>query len=90
MQEATMFTVSPNSACGLLHQLPHHVVEDTPMCIVEQLQVCVKPEKQIYINSSSAGGATVTLAPSLSLTEVSETHWKVNKPMEMLYSFKRV
>ena len=44
----------------------------------------------IYINSSSAGGATVTLAPSLSLTEVSETHWKVNKPMEMLYSFKRV
>ena len=44
----------------------------------------------IYINSTSAGGATVTLAPSLSLTEVSETHWKVNKPMEMLYSFKRV
>ena len=41
--------VSPGSACGLLHQLPHHVVEDAPMCMVEQLQVRVKPEKQVYV-----------------------------------------
>ena len=65
-----MFTVSPNSACGLLHQLPHHVVEDTPMCIVEQLQVCVKPEKQIHIklnfNSSSGEAVLASLLVDIS------------------------
>lgn len=46
--------------------------------------------KDLTIYITSSGGPMTALSPSLSLTEVNETHWKVNKPMEMLYSFKRV
>jgi len=46
--------------------------------------------KDLTIYISTSGGPLMALSPSLSLTEVNETHWKVNKPMEMLYSFKRV
>ena len=35
------------SARALLHQLPHHVVENAPMCIVYQLKIRVKPEKKL-------------------------------------------
>jgi hypothetical protein len=35
------------SARALLHQLPHHVVEDAPMCIVYQLKIRVEPEKML-------------------------------------------
>lgn len=46
--------------------------------------------KDLTIYISTSGGPLMALSPNLSLTEVNETHWKVNKPMEMLYSFKRV
>ena len=31
----------------------------------------------------------VELSGSMSLTEANEKYWKVNKPMEMFYSFQR-
>lgn len=51
---------------------------------------CGGSVKDLTIYITSSGGPMTALSPSLSLTEVNETHWKVNKPMEMLYSFKRV
>ncbi len=35
-------------------------------------------------------GQLTPLTTSLSLTQVNEKYWNVNKPMEMFYSFKRV
>ena len=40
------------SARALLHKLPHHVVEDAPMCIVYQLKIRVEPEKMLEMSLS--------------------------------------
>jgi len=46
--------------------------------------------KDLTIYISDLGGPMTALSPTLSLTLVYEKHWKVNKPMEMFYSFKRL
>lgn len=46
--------------------------------------------KDLTIYVASVPGQMTPLTTSLSLTQVNEKYWKVNKPMEMLYSFKRV
>ena len=46
--------------------------------------------KDLTIYISNLGGPMTALSPNLSLTQVSEKHWKANKPMEMFYSFKRI
>lgn len=46
--------------------------------------------KDLTIFIASVPGQLTPLTTSLSLTQVNEKYWKVNKPMEMFYSFKRV
>ena len=46
--------------------------------------------KDLTIYIASVPGQLTPLATSLALTAVNEKYWKVNKPMEMFYSFKRV
>ena len=46
--------------------------------------------KDLTIYIASVPGQLTPLTTSFSLTQVNEKYWKVNKPMEMFYSFKRV
>lgn len=46
--------------------------------------------KDLNIYIASVPGQMTPLSTSLSLTQVNEKYWKVNKPMEMFYSFKRL
>jgi len=46
--------------------------------------------KDLNIFIASIPGQLTPLMPSLSLTEVNEKYWKVNKPLEMFYRFTRV
>jgi len=46
--------------------------------------------KDLTIFIASVPGQLTPLTPSLSLTEVNEKYWKVNKPLEMFYRFTRV
>merc|ERR1712018_381071 len=46
--------------------------------------------KDLIIYIASVPGQMTALATNLALTQVNEKFWKVNKPMEMFYSFKRV
>jgi E3 ubiquitin-protein ligase RNF1/2 len=45
--------------------------------------------RDLTIHVASVPGQLTQLRASLSLTQVNEKYWKVNKPMEMFYSFKR-
>jgi len=46
--------------------------------------------KDLIIYIASVPGQMTALATNMALTQVNEKYWKVNKPMEMFYSFKRV
>ena len=46
--------------------------------------------KDLTIFIASVPGQLTPLTPSLSLTQVNEKYWKVNKPLEMFYRFTRV
>jgi E3 ubiquitin-protein ligase RNF1/2 len=46
--------------------------------------------KDLTIYIASVPGQMTPLTTSLALTQVNEKYWKVNKPMEMFYSFNRV
>ena len=46
--------------------------------------------KDLIIYIASVPGQMTAVATNMSLTQVNEKYWKVNKPMEMFYSFKRV
>ena len=46
--------------------------------------------KDLTIYIASIPGQLTPLTTTFSLTQVNEKYWKVNKPMEMFYSFKRV
>ena len=46
--------------------------------------------KDLTIYIASVPAQLTPLTPTLSLTQVNEKFWKVNKPMEMFYSFKHV
>ena len=46
--------------------------------------------KDLTIYIASVPGQLTPLTTTFSLTQVNEKYWKVNKPMEMFYSFKRV
>ncbi len=46
--------------------------------------------KDLTIYIASSPGQLTPLTTSQSLTQVNEKYWNVNKPMEMVYSFKRV
>jgi E3 ubiquitin-protein ligase RNF1/2 len=45
--------------------------------------------KDLQIFIASSPGQMIDLDGSVSLTHVNEKYWKVNKPMEMFYSFQR-
>ena len=45
--------------------------------------------KDLTIFISPAPNQLTPLAQNLSLAQVNEKYWKVNKPMEMVYSFQR-
>jgi E3 ubiquitin-protein ligase RNF1/2 len=45
--------------------------------------------KDLTIFIAPTPGQMVELSGSMSLTQVNEKYWKVNKPMEMFYSFQR-
>ena len=45
--------------------------------------------KDLKIFIAPTPGQKVELSGSMSLTEANEKYWKVNKPMEMFYSFQR-
>jgi E3 ubiquitin-protein ligase RNF1/2 len=45
--------------------------------------------KDLTIYIASVPGQMTPLGTQISLTQVNEKFWKVNKPMEMFYSFKR-
>jgi len=45
--------------------------------------------KDLTIYIASVPGQMTPLGTPLSLTQVNEKYWKVNKPMEMFYSFRR-
>ena len=52
----------------------------TPFSSVKDLTIFIVP----------SAGNIVELEGSMTLTQVNEKYWKVNKPLEMFYSFQRV
>ena len=46
--------------------------------------------KDLIIYIASVPGQMTAVATNMSLTQVNEKYWKVNKPLEMFYRFTRV